>query len=64
MTTEEATSVATCSNIVSNLLALRDAVRGTSREEAVAIERIVADVMALQMADAQAGRVCVANSRS
>lgn len=49
MTTEEAKRSVSYGSIVSNLLALRDEVRDTSHEEAEAIERIVSDVMALQL---------------
>lgn len=62
MTTEEAKNAVSYGNIVSNLLALRDEVRQTSREEAAAIESIVSDVMALQMGDAYLNRASIARS--
>lgn len=64
MTTEEAKSAVSYGNIVSNLLALRDEVRRTSREEAVAIERIVSDVMAIQIHDGYVGSASTAISRN
>lgn len=64
MTTEEAKSAVSYGNIVSNLLALRDEVRETSREEAAAIESIVSDVMALQMGDAYVSCAAIARSRN
>lgn len=64
MTTEEARKSTSYGNIVSNLLALRDEVRETSREEAEAIERIVSDVMALQLHDGYASQASIANSRN
>ena len=51
MTTGEATRSTAYSRIVSNLMALREEVRGTSPEEANAIDKIVTDVMAVQMYD-------------
>jgi hypothetical protein len=64
MTTEEARSSTSYGSIVSNLLALRDEVRETSREEAEAIERIVSDVMALQLHDGYVSRQSMACSRN
>ncbi len=64
MTTEEAKKSVSYSSIVSNLLALRDEVRDTSREEAEAIERIVSDVMALQLHDGYLSQKSMAYSRN
>jgi hypothetical protein len=64
MTTEEAKRSAGYGSIVRNLLALRDEVRETSHEEAEAIERIVSDVMALQLHDGYVSQVSIANSRN
>lgn len=64
MTTEEAERSTGYGNIVRNLLALRDEVRETSHEEAEAIERIVSDVMALQLHDGYVSQVSIANSRN
>jgi hypothetical protein len=64
MTTEEAKGAVSYGNIVSNLLALRDELRETSREEAAAIERIVSDVMAIQIRDDYVGRASTAISRN
>ena len=64
MTTDEAKGVVSYGNIVSNLLALRDKVRETSLEEALAIESIVSDVLALQIRDGYSSRASVAISRS
>jgi len=64
MTTEEAKRSTGYGNIVRNLLALRDEVRETSHEEAEAIERIVSDVMALQLHDGYVSQVSIANSRN
>jgi hypothetical protein len=64
MTTEEAKGAASYGNIVSNLLAIRDEVRETSREEAAAIERIVSDVMAIQMRDGYVTHASTAISRN
>ena len=64
MTTEEAKRSATYGSIVSNLLALRDEVRDTSHEEAEAIERIVSDVMALQLQDGYASQKSIAYARN
>ena len=63
MTTEEAKRSMTYGRIVTNLLALRDEVQETSGQEAEAIERIVSDVMALQLRAGYAVQVAVANSR-
>ncbi len=63
MTTEEAKGVATYSNIVGHLLALRDEARKTSREEAAVIEGIISDVMAVQMREGYAN-VSLAGSRN
>ncbi|MDM8000125.1 MAG: hypothetical protein QUS33_09045 [Dehalococcoidia bacterium] len=64
MTTEEVKKSASYGIIVTNLLALRDEVRETSRDEAAAIERIVSDVMALQLQDGYARRKSMAFSRN
>jgi hypothetical protein len=64
MTTEEAKGAVSYGNIVSNLLALRDEVRETSREEAAAIERIVSDVMAIQVGDGYMTDASTAISRN
>ncbi len=64
MTTEEARSSISYGSIVSNLLALRDEVRGTSREEAEALERIVSDVMALQLHDGYVSQKSMAFARN
>ncbi len=64
MTTEEAKGAASYGNIVSNLLAIRDEVRETSREEAAAIERIVSDVMAIQVRDGYMTGASTAISRN
>jgi hypothetical protein len=64
MTTEEAKRSTGYGSIVRNLLALRDEVRETSHEEAEAIERIVSDVMALQLHDGYVSQVSIANSRN
>ena len=64
MATEEARSSIGYGNIVCNLLALRDEVRETSHEEARAIERIVSDVMALQLHDGYVGQKSMAYSRN
>ena len=62
MTTEEAKKSVSYSSIVGNLLALRDEVRDTRREEAEAIERIVSDVMALQLHDGYVSQKSMAYS--
>lgn len=64
MTTEEAKKSVSYGSIVSNLLELRDEVRDTSREEAEAIERIVSDVMALQLHDGYVSQKSMAYSRN
>ena len=64
MTTEEAKKSVGYSSIVSNLLALRDEVRDSSREEAEAIERIVSDVMALQLHDGHVSHKSMAYARN
>lgn len=64
MTTEEAKGAVSYGKIVSNLLALRDEVRETSREEAMAIESIVSDVMALQIRDGYVSRAAMGGSRN
>lgn len=64
MTTEEAKRSASYGSIVTNLLALRDDVRETSREEAEAIERIVSDVMALQLQDGYVSQKLAAYARN
>lgn len=64
MTTEEGRRSVSYGSIVSNLLALRDEVRETSREEAAAIERIVSDVMALQLHDGYVSQKSMAYSRN
>ena len=64
MTTEEAKKSVSYSSIVSNLLVLRDEVRDTSREEAEAIERIVSDVMALQLHDGYVSQKSMACARN
>ena len=64
MTTEEARGSVSYGSIVSNLLALRDEVRETSHEEAEALERIVSDVMALQMHDGCVSQKSMACARN
>jgi len=64
MTTEEVRSSTSYGSIVSNLLALRDEVRGTSHEEAEALERIVSDVMALQLHDGYISQKSMACARN
>jgi hypothetical protein len=64
MTTEEAKRTMSYGGIVRNLLALRDEVRETSQEEAEAIERIVSDVMALQLHDGYINQQSIANARN
>jgi Mn-dependent DtxR family transcriptional regulator len=64
MTTEEAKRSMGYGSIVRNLLALRDEVRETSHEEAEAIERIVSDVMALQVHDGYVNQKSIANTRN
>jgi|APIni6443716594_1056825.scaffolds.fasta_scaffold1811523_1 Mn-dependent DtxR family transcriptional regulator len=64
MTTEEAKRSMGYGSIVRNLLALRDEVRETSHEEAEAIERIVSDVMALQVHDGYVSQKSIANTRN
>jgi hypothetical protein len=64
MTTEEARVSVSYGSIVSNLLALRDEVRETSHEEAEALERIVSDVMALQMHDGYVSQKSMAGARN
>jgi hypothetical protein len=64
MTTEEAKRSVSYGSIVSNLLALRDEVRDTSHEEAEAIERIVSDVMALQLHDGYASQKSMSYARN
>ena len=64
MTTEEVRSSISYGSIVSNLLALRDEVRETSREEAEVLERIVSDVMALQLHDGYVSQKSMAYSRN
>jgi Mn-dependent DtxR family transcriptional regulator len=64
MTTEEAKRSMSYGSIVRNLLALRDEVRETSHEEAEAIERIVSDVMALQVHDGYVNQKSIANTRN
>jgi hypothetical protein len=64
MTTEDAKTTMSYGSIVRNLLALRDEVRETSHEEAEALERILSDVMALQMHDGYVNQKSIANSRN
>lgn len=64
MTTEEARRSISYGSIVSNLLALRDEVRENTHEEAAAIERIVSDVMALQLHDGYVSQKSMAYSRN
>jgi Mn-dependent DtxR family transcriptional regulator len=64
MTTEEAKRSMGYGSIVRNLLALRDEVREISHEEAEAIERIVSDVMALQVHDGHVNQKSIANARN
>jgi len=64
MTTEEARRSTSYGSIVGNLLALRDEVRESSHEEAEAIERIVSDVMALQLHDGYFSQKTMACSRN
>lgn len=64
MTTEEAKRSMSYGSIVRNLLALMDEVRETSHEEAEAIERIVSDVMALQVHDGYVNQKSIANTRN
>ena len=64
MTTEEAKRSMSYGGVVRNLLALRDEVRETSHEEAEAIERILSDVMALQMHDGYVNQKSIANTRN
>jgi Mn-dependent DtxR family transcriptional regulator len=64
MTTEEAKRSMSYGSIVRNLLALMDEVRETSHEEAQAIERIVSDVMALQVHDGYVNQKSIANTRN
>jgi Mn-dependent DtxR family transcriptional regulator len=64
MTTEEAKRSIGYGSIVRNLLALRDEVREISHEEAEAIERIVSDVMALQVHDGYVNHKSIANTRN
>jgi hypothetical protein len=64
MTTEEAKRSMGYGSIVRNLLALRDEVREISHEEAEAIERIVSDVMALQVHDGYVNQKSIANTRN
>jgi Mn-dependent DtxR family transcriptional regulator len=64
MTTEEAKRSMSYGSIVRNLLALREEVRETSHEEAEAIERIVSDVMALQVHDGYVNQKSIANTRN
>jgi hypothetical protein len=64
MTTEEAKRTMSYGGIVRNLLALRDEVRETSQEEAEAIERIVSDVMALQLHDGYLNQKSIARARN
>lgn len=64
MTTEETKATISYGSIVRNLLALRDEVSQNSREEAEAIERIVSDVMALQMSDGYFSQKAIANTRN
>ena len=64
MTTEEARRSMSYGSIVSNLLALRDEVRETSHEEAEALERIVSDVMALQLHDGYISQKSMAHARN
>jgi Mn-dependent DtxR family transcriptional regulator len=64
MTTEEAKRSIGYGSIVRNLLALRDEVREISHEEAEAIERIVSDVMALQVHDGYVNQKSIANTRN
>jgi hypothetical protein len=51
MTTEREKQSITYSRIVTNLMALREEVRGTSSEEAKALDRMVSELVALQMYD-------------
>lgn len=51
MTTEQEKRAITYSNIVTNLIALRDNVQESSHEEAIAIDRIISEVMAVQVYD-------------
>jgi Mn-dependent DtxR family transcriptional regulator len=64
MTTEEAKRSMSYGSIVRNLLALREEVRETSHEEAEAIERILSDVMALQVHDGYVNQKSIANTRN
>jgi hypothetical protein len=64
MTTEEAKRSMGYGSIVRNLLALRDEVREASHEEAEAIERILSDVMALQVHDGYVNQKSIANTRN
>ncbi len=64
MTTEEAKRTMGYGSIVRNLLALRDEVRETRHEEAEAIERIVSDVMALQLHDGYINQKSIASARN
>lgn len=64
MTTEEAKRSMSYGSIVRNLLALREEVRETSHEEAEAIERILSDIMALQVHDGYVNQKSIANTRN
>lgn len=64
MMTGQAKNAASYGNIVGHLLVLRDEVRETNLEEAAAIERIVSDIMALQIRDGYLSRASWAASRS
>ncbi len=54
MTTELEKETITYSDIVTHLLALRQEVLGTSREEARALDRIVSKLVALQVYEVSA----------
>lgn len=56
MTTQTDREAITYSRIVTHLLALRQEVLGTSREEAGALDRIVSKLVALQVYEGPAGR--------
>lgn len=64
MTTGELKKSVSYGSIVNNLLALRDEVRETSQEEAQAIERIVSDVMALQLQEGYTAQNSMAYARN
>lgn len=64
MTTQEARRSTSYSRIVTNLLALRDEVRGTNHKEAEALERIVTDVTALQVRNSCVAEMATTNRRN